>query len=365
MGKSVTLIGLGNIGSALARQLARMTDLVGALVLVDHDVYDESNLSGQQITPEDIGKPKVVATAERLRQVNPDLRLTPLPHRAETAPLGALRSDVIIACVDSRRSRSFINEIATRLGRPWIDTGIAPEARLTRTTVYAPGPAAPCYSCNLDDIDYARMDQLLTCTGLADPDRAGPPPTRAPAWLGTLCASLAAAQCELLLTGREDESLIGRELVTSVPSYLSIVTPLGPKSSACRFDHQSLNGVEQLSASPDQLTLGNLPGLSRDHRSTRGVQLRVEGHHFVNQLTCVGCGDTADVLFLSGRLPRARCRRCGEPRVPLALSTLPQLDLSALPDRVLRRSVRRIGMLGHDIFSLRSGVHESHFELGG
>ena len=55
MGRTVVLVGLGNIGSQVAPHLARMRAL-SRVVLVDHGRYDEGNVVTQAITPGEAGR---------------------------------------------------------------------------------------------------------------------------------------------------------------------------------------------------------------------------------------------------------------------------------------------------------------------
>jgi len=57
----------------------------------------------------------------------------------ENVPLGQLRSDLILAGLDSRRARMEVNRAALRLGLPWFDAGVLGEDLLVRITRYRPG----------------------------------------------------------------------------------------------------------------------------------------------------------------------------------------------------------------------------------
>ena len=116
-GKHLVVLGAGgNIGSHLVPLLARLPG-VTRLTLVDCDRYEEKNLQSQAITPSDVGQPKARVQARRARRINPKLEVVPIVDRLENVPLGCLRGDVILACLDSKESRRCANEIAWRLGR--------------------------------------------------------------------------------------------------------------------------------------------------------------------------------------------------------------------------------------------------------
>ncbi|MDR2460258.1 MAG: molybdopterin-synthase adenylyltransferase MoeB [Deltaproteobacteria bacterium] len=70
----VLIVGTGGLGAPLALYLAAAG--VGTLGLVDYDKVESSNLQRQVIfNTRDIGRPKVVAAAERVVALNPDLEI--------------------------------------------------------------------------------------------------------------------------------------------------------------------------------------------------------------------------------------------------------------------------------------------------
>ena len=70
----VLLVGAGGLGSPLALYLAAAG--VGRLGLVEFDEVDESNLQRQVLYGEsDVGRPKLEVAVERLREINPHIRV--------------------------------------------------------------------------------------------------------------------------------------------------------------------------------------------------------------------------------------------------------------------------------------------------
>lgn len=364
--KSVCLIGLGNIGSPLASLLARLPDLVDKIILVDGDRYDRSNLTSQEIGSRDVGKPKAIATAERLRQINPELEVIPLAGKVEEIPRTLLRTDLILAALDSLRARTFVNEIATRLSIPWIDAGVEPDGLLARVSVYQPASDGPCMECGLSAAHYEAMDQRLPCaTDTGDPRASEAPGTGVPAYLGALAASLAAAECERMLAGWLEGSLAGRELVVSARYHTQFVTNL-IRDPHCRFDHSSWK-LEKIDAHPSEISIWQvlngqlLPGVSEC--SDSGVELNVEPHRFVTRTRCDRCHALGDALFLSGRPSTAPCSVCGGVRLPIHFYTLDRVAATALPDHLLRRSLADVGLQRGDVLTISAGTTERHFEL--
>lgn len=67
----IGIAGLGGLGSNLALMLARSG--MENFILLDYDIVDWSNLNRQQFWPRHIGMKKTEATAELLKELNPDI----------------------------------------------------------------------------------------------------------------------------------------------------------------------------------------------------------------------------------------------------------------------------------------------------
>ena len=74
-GSNVLVVGLGGVGAYAAEMIARAG--VGAMTIADADVVSESNINRQLIALHStVGRPKAELVAERLRDINPDIKLT-------------------------------------------------------------------------------------------------------------------------------------------------------------------------------------------------------------------------------------------------------------------------------------------------
>ncbi len=101
--KHVFLAGLGGVGSWCAEALARGG--IGRLTLVDHDAVAVSNINRQlpaQLSS--VGRMKAEVMAERIRDINPDCRLTVLTDFITPDNVDALLpadADYALDCIDS------------------------------------------------------------------------------------------------------------------------------------------------------------------------------------------------------------------------------------------------------------------------
>jgi len=384
-GKHVLVVGAGNIGSHFVSHLPRMPG-VARITLVDRDLYEQKNLCSQDITAHDVGKAKATVQAQRVRRINPALHITAVVEDVENLPLGSLRADVIVACVDSRRTRQYLNQTAWRLGVPWIDAGVQGDSLLARVNVYVPGPDSPCLECAWDQRDYEALEQTYPCElnqrplhpaplppGAREPDveeraipcesglRAMTSPTNAPSSLGALAAALQAIECQKLLTGHYEQVAASRQVLIDAAYHRHYVTTFR-RNPGCRFDH-ALWTIERVKCRPQELTLRDVFAL-REGSNGEGSSsaLRIEGRTFIRQLTCPGCGRAKPLWRFAGPLHHG-CR-CGQQLVAAGHEMTEWLTATELPWYVLARSLHRLGIRSGDVITLRSRTEEHNYQIG-
>lgn len=148
---SVCIVGLGGLGSPAALQLAAMG--VGHLRLVDHDVVELSNLQRQYIySVKFLGYPKVEAAAIRLKELNPNIEIEPLPISINPSTIEEIIKDVdvVVDGLDRMSTRYVVNRACQKLGVPYI-YGAAIMSYGSVSTII-PGET-PCLECFLGRID--------------------------------------------------------------------------------------------------------------------------------------------------------------------------------------------------------------------
>jgi len=100
-----TVLGVGAIGRQVALQLAAMG--VPWLQLIDPDIVEPVNLTCQGFLQDDLGRPKVEATADLCQQINHQLEVHSLKGRFRRS---MKTGSVLFCCVDRIESRRFIWE---------------------------------------------------------------------------------------------------------------------------------------------------------------------------------------------------------------------------------------------------------------
>lgn len=142
---SVVVAGCGGLGASAALYLAAAG--VGELVLIDDDIVEESNLNRHVVCqPSDLGAHKSLASAERLRGFNPDIRIRGVHERLgiENACHHIEGAAVVLDCLDSFGARFALNDAAIALGVPLVHGACV--SLKGRVMSVSPG-ASPCLRC--------------------------------------------------------------------------------------------------------------------------------------------------------------------------------------------------------------------------
>lgn len=118
----VAVLGLGGVGSWCAEALARSG--LGALTLVDCDTVSVTNLNRQlEATVSTVGQPKSEAMAQRVLQVAPNCKVTPLFYRYTPEDRGTFFAgnyDYIVDAIDTVSAKLDLVQTALERGIPII-----------------------------------------------------------------------------------------------------------------------------------------------------------------------------------------------------------------------------------------------------
>lgn len=217
--KRAVVVGAGGLGGPALLGLAAAG--VGALVLVDGDAVETSNLARQPLFGEaDLGKRKAEAGAARLRQLFPAARVEAVDGRFDAGSASRLLegADVLLDGSDDFETRFLANDEALRAGVPLVHGGVLRYTAQILTVV--PGATA-----------------CLRCLFEAPPPRGEVPSCAEAGVLGALAGfagSLMAAEALRLLAG-EPGAYAGRLLVWEARAARARLVPLKqrPDCTAC------------------------------------------------------------------------------------------------------------------------------------
>ena len=123
---TVAIFGIGGVGSYAVEALARSG--IGNIVLIDHDIIDETNINRQlHATIDTIGLPKVQVMKDRILKINPELNVVTYQsffdeENKDTIFDNLSKVDYIIDAIDSIASKVSLCVTATTLNIPIISS---------------------------------------------------------------------------------------------------------------------------------------------------------------------------------------------------------------------------------------------------
>lgn len=154
----VVVVGVGG-AAGFAEDLVRAG--VYDFVLVDPDTVSASNLATQQVYRRDLGRPKVEAIADRLRDINPAVEVNALQADftsfTEAEIEGLLGLDVarppirtlLCGCTDDFFAQARVNRVGLQHGVPTLCAQVYAEGRGVELTFTYPGVTPACHRCVL------------------------------------------------------------------------------------------------------------------------------------------------------------------------------------------------------------------------
>jgi len=147
--KSVIISGLGSVGSLVALELARAG--VGSFLLIDNDVLAYHNICRHQLGIKDVGKFKVSAVSQHLKNINPLVNVKECVGVIEDIEKVVFddfitADTLIIGCADNREADLYANKISNLYKIPFVSIGFWERAFAGEIFYSIPGKT-PCYGC--------------------------------------------------------------------------------------------------------------------------------------------------------------------------------------------------------------------------
>ena len=236
LGASAVLVGCGAIGAAAANLLVRAG--LGRLRIIDRDFVEPSNLQRQTLFDESDARdalPKAVAAERKLRAINSSVTVEGIvsdvgPQNA--ADLLSSHFDIILDGTDNFETRFLLNDLAVKLGKPWIYAAAVASYGVMMTV--RPG-VTPCLACLMEMHGKTPgLEETCDTVGVLGP-------------VVNLIASLEVAEAMKLLGGREhalSERLVSCDVWTG--RFQSVSVARDPQCRACvRREFTYLEGQAQ------------------------------------------------------------------------------------------------------------------------
>ena len=349
----VLVIGAGALGNEILKNLA----LLGfrQIVVVDLDRIEESNLSRTVLfRNSDIGQFKADVAARGVNALLPDANVIPLvANVVHDCGLGLFAwSDVILAGLDNREARLWINRSAWKMNRPWIDGAIEGVNGIAR--VFMPG-APPCYECTLGETDWKLLEQRMSCNLLT---REASPEGKVPT-TPTISSIIAGIEVQEAVKMIHDlPTLAGRAFVFEGVNHTSYVVEY-TENPEC-LSHYTHENVVLLAERSAELTLEQLLQRARQDLGSREVTIEFS-REVIHKLVCPRCG-TAEELFVplgTVTTTQGGCPQDGQMRSVLTIHGCSGAE------SFIHRSLEQLGLPLFDVFTARSADRECAYLVSG
>lgn len=218
---SAVIIGCGALGSASANALVRAG--IGRLRVFDRDYVEESNLQRQLLFDESDAAenlPKATAAARHLQRLNSDVEVEGLVADVDARSIEAqVRGfDLMLDGTDNFETRYLLNDVAIKLGIPWIYGAVVGSYAASLTVI--PG-RTPCLGCVLPNPPHG-LQETCDTAGVISP---------AVAW----AAAVQVTESLKILTGHINQ-LHGRLLAYDIwtNSFRELTPAIDPECRACQ-----------------------------------------------------------------------------------------------------------------------------------
>jgi molybdopterin/thiamine biosynthesis adenylyltransferase len=338
----VLVIGAGALGNEILKNLA----LLGFLhvVVVDLDRIEVSNLSRAILFSDDaVGRFKADVVASAYERMVPEATVTPIvANIMHSLGLGAfLWSDLILAGLDNREARLFINRSAWKVNKPWIDGAIEGINGVAR--VFLPGQP-PCYECTLGATDWALLERRMSCNLLLHEENTAGKVATTPT-ISSIIAGIETQEAIKLLHGLP--TLAGQGFVFEGLNHSSYKVDY-TENADC-MSHYSFERIISLQERSGEMTLGALLARALVDLKAEGAVVEFS-REILHKLVCSQC-KVAEAVFLpvgAVSYQQGRCTVCGTPRIVETLSGFHGQEGLA------ERRLDQLGLPLYDIFTARA-----------
>lgn len=141
----VLVVGAGALGCPALMYLAAAG--VGTIGVLDGDDVELTNLHRQVLYADaDLGLPKSIAAANRLKAMNPSINITPIQaHLHKGNALEIISNyDIVVECSDNFATKFLVNDACVMLGKPFIVGGAIQFAGQLSVYNFKGGPTYRC-----------------------------------------------------------------------------------------------------------------------------------------------------------------------------------------------------------------------------
>jgi adenylyltransferase/sulfurtransferase len=349
----VLVIGAGALGNEILKNLALLG--FANIVIVDLDTIEASNLSRSVLYRDsDIGRAKADAAADGVRQIFPEATVQSITADAvHGLGLGVFGwADLVLAGLDNREARLWINRACWEMKKPWVDGAIEGINGVAR--VFVPG-TPPCYECTLGETDWAILNRRMSCNLLrletSSEGKVATTPT-----ISSIIAGLQVQEAVKLLHGLP--VLAGHGFIFEGLNHTSYKVEY-TENPDC-MSHYTFEDVVTLPEASHELSLAALLERARRDLGAEDVVLEFS-RDVIHKLACPGCGAEEDLFAAVGTVSygQGRCTSCGQMRTVVTAHSFTGTEAFG------NRTPEQMGLPRFDVFVARSAERETAYVIGG
>jgi adenylyltransferase/sulfurtransferase len=259
---------------------------------------------------------------------------------------------MILAGLDNREARLWINRSAWKVNRPWIDGAIEGINGVAR--VFLPG-SAPCYECTLGEMDWKLLERRMSCNLLRhEANVEGKVPTTPT--ISSIIAGIQVQEAVKLIHGMP--TLAGHGFVFEGLNHSSYRVEYTAKPDC--MSHTTLESIAECPERASKLTLEEL--WERGKRDLGSAEVTIEfSRDIVNKLICGKCGAEEERFAPVGSIAfeEGRCPKDGQMR------TVETIHNYSGREAYGARTLDQLGLPLFDVFTARSGESERGYLIAG
>ena len=349
----IMVIGAGALGNEILKNLALLG--IGKIIVVDFDTIENSNLSRSVLfRAKDEGRAKAEVAAERLREINPDIKVQPFTSNiVYDIGLGVFREmDVVIGGLDNREARLAINQACWKVSTPYIDGAIEVLHGVAR--VFVP-PDSACYECTMNEQDFQLLNMRKSCALLTrDEMIQGKVPTTPT--VSSVIAGIQVQEAVKLIHRRPSiPPLVGKGFHYNGQTFDCYLVEYERKEDC--LSHETFENIIEIDDGVDTVTLKDM--LARVRRDLGGDAVLEFDKEIVYRLTCTKCRTSESIFKQLGKVTESegRCPQCGEMRDPEMTHSI------AGHEEFLDMTLAALGIPPYDIVTGRRGLEMIHYLL--
>lgn len=347
------VIGAGALGNEILKNLALLG--FASIVIVDLDSIDATNLSRSILyRAADVGRRKADVAAEAVKNIFPEASVHPITANVvHGLGLGLFGwADMVLAGLDNREARLWINRACWKMDRPWIDGAIEGINGVAR--VFLAG-TPPCYECTLGETDWEILNKRMSCNLLLLENDAEGKVATTPT-ISSVIAGLQVQEAVKLLHGLP--VLAGKGFVFEGLNHTSYRVEY-TENPDC-MSHYTFTETVPLPSASHEMTLEQL--LARARHDLAAHEVTVEfSRDIIHKLACPVCGAEEELFAPVGTVAygRARCPADGQMRAVITAHSYSGAESFGAC------RLDQLGLPLFDVFSARSADREIAYLMAG